>query len=270
MKEIKHNLIGISGRINSGKDTVGEIIRILTYCKLQENTPFCKTPEILCNKVIKGEARIGDSEHTYEIKKFADKLKDIVCLLIGCDRDQLEDRAFKEKELGPEWNYFLDHNGKKHFNSPYAISDGAKTADKNILYSYKMTPRLFLQLLGTDCGREILHPNIWVNSLFSKFITSPKENSLTQYYPSRWIITDVRFENEANIIKEKGGILIRIERPKVCDECGVFGGHKMIAHKKTEHPSETGLDSYEDWDHVVHNDGTIDELIQQIKQLNII
>ena len=39
----------------------------------------------------------------YQIKKFADKLKDIACLLIGCTREQLEDREFKEKELGEEW-----------------------------------------------------------------------------------------------------------------------------------------------------------------------
>ena len=31
-----------------------------------------------------------------EIKKFADKLKDIVCLLIGCTREQLEDQEFKK------------------------------------------------------------------------------------------------------------------------------------------------------------------------------
>ena len=39
----------------------------------------------------------------WKIVKFADKLKDIVCLLIGCTRQQLECREFKEKELGEEW-----------------------------------------------------------------------------------------------------------------------------------------------------------------------
>ena len=33
----------------------------------------------------------------------------------------------------------------------------------------KFTPRLLLQLLGTDAGRNIVHPNIWVNALMSDY-----------------------------------------------------------------------------------------------------
>ena len=40
-----------------------------------------------------------DLKSTFEIKKFADKLKDIVCLLLGCTREQLEDRGIKSLSL---------------------------------------------------------------------------------------------------------------------------------------------------------------------------
>ena len=66
-------IIGVSGHMNSGKDLVGLIIQHLT-------------------------------DSNWKIKKFADKLKDIVCLLIGCTREQLEDRKFKETPLSSEWD----------------------------------------------------------------------------------------------------------------------------------------------------------------------
>ena len=62
-------IIGISGKKTVGKNTVAKIINQLTNNK-------------------------------YEEKCFADKLKNIICLLIGCSRDQLENESFKSKELG--------------------------------------------------------------------------------------------------------------------------------------------------------------------------
>ena len=49
----------------------------------------------------------------WKIVKFADKLKDIVCLLIGCERKKLENREFKEKELGEDWWYYQKHITKE-------------------------------------------------------------------------------------------------------------------------------------------------------------
>ena len=90
-------IIGISGKINSGKDTVGKIIQILTQSPHFSDETVVS---FLDRKLI---------EPRFVNKKFADTLKDIVCLLIGCTREQLEDREFKEKELGEEWT-------QRHFN----------------------------------------------------------------------------------------------------------------------------------------------------------
>jgi hypothetical protein len=72
MEQMK-NLIGISGKIGSGKDTVAAII--------QELYP------------------------QYQVKKFAGKLKDIASILTGIPVEKFEDQEFKKTDLGKEWSY---------------------------------------------------------------------------------------------------------------------------------------------------------------------
>ena len=80
-------IIGISGKKTVGKDLVGKIIQYLTS---KSNVyPF--------------DLKLDYSYRSnWQIKKFADPLKDIICILIGCNRDQLENESFKSKELGEE------------------------------------------------------------------------------------------------------------------------------------------------------------------------
>ena len=84
---------------------------------------------------------------------------------------------------------------------------------------------------------------------------------------SKWIITDVRFPNEAQAIKDRGGIVIRVKRP--LDRLGNSKLPKLKHTSVTQHPSETALDDY-DFDYVIENEGSIDELIQKIKQLKLV
>ena len=88
-------LIAINGRKQSGKDVVGKIIQYLIWNpkQLSSNISF----DNWLNDV-KDKYRTINSK--WQIKKFADKLKDIICLLINCTREQLEDESFKSKELG--------------------------------------------------------------------------------------------------------------------------------------------------------------------------
>jgi hypothetical protein len=73
------------------------------------------------------------------------------------------------------------------------------------------------------------------------------------HYPS-WLITDMRFPNELKAIKDKGGISIRVNRHN----------HPNDINPNTEHPSETALDN-EEFDYVIDNNGTIEELIEKVK-----
>lgn len=95
-------LIGISGKIGVGKDLVGEIIQYLTS---RAGNHYLRSFESSRGKTDKDGYGYNDFSmynSNFSIRKFADKLKDIVCILIGCTREQLENREFKETELGEE------------------------------------------------------------------------------------------------------------------------------------------------------------------------
>ena len=233
-------LIGISGKIGNGKDLLFDVINYIVtedYWTSFEHYMHESTPVDL----------------VYQNKKFAGILKDIACKLIGCNVSQLEDREFKEKELGEEWWYCVADDGSY---IPYVQN----LHEGKVVNLVKLTPRKLLQLLGTEAGRQIIHPNIWVNALFADF-----ENNKSDWLSatnSKWIITDVRFPNEAQAIKDRGGILIRINRPQYLDNGLVI--------RKDEHPSETALDDYDGFDYVIENDGTVQDLIDKVKSLNIV
>lgn len=191
-------LIGISGKKQHGKDTVANFI-------------------------------IKNTRIEWETRKFADKLKDVVCLLLGCTREQLEDPEFKEKPLDEQWWYYNIAGELRLRHSFLSDEDNEMAEDR---YLVKPTPRLILQLMGTECGRKILHPNLWVNSTMSEYIDE-----------SNWIITDVRFPNEVKAIKDAGGVVIRVNRNSI--------------ESNDNHESETALDDYTDWDYVINNDDNL-------------
>jgi hypothetical protein len=257
-------IIGISGKINSGKDTVGKIIQYLT---LDKEVFAMTNADIIADLEYNGYCA---SKSDWKIKKFADKLKDIVCILLGCTRTELEDREFKEKELGEEWwfNHIIPERG---------FGSNLINWNKD-LKPQKMTPRLLLQLLGTECGREIIHPNIWVNALFVDYkvigdnllegeIRKVRDEDLI--YPN-WIITDMRFPNELEAVKDRGGITIRVNRFMKTQKGMPKNrrGNYMVSQPTDNHPSETALDNAE-FDYMIDNNGTIEELIEQVRQILI-
>ena len=220
----------------------------------------------------------------WEVKKFADKLKDIICILINCTREQLENESFKSKELGEEWWYwYMERDGGY---SPI-ILDYLTTTKKELknyegLELIKPTPRFLLQFIGTNLFRNQLHPEIWVNSLMSEYkslygyqttdskitigdisIPIPGLDIDKRVFPN-FIITDMRFPNEMEAVKKRGGITIRVNRP--CNICGGSGYHKMSCpvSKSGEHESETILDSAA-FDYVVDNNSDIQSLIEKVK-----
>jgi hypothetical protein len=84
------------------------------------------------------------------------------------------------------------------------------------------TPREAMQTLGTEWGRDIIHPDLWVNVTFSAI-----END----HRSQICITDLRFPNELQAIKDAGGKVVRITRPGVGATVGA------------QHPSEAFISS---------------------------
>ena len=246
-------LISVSGKINSGKDTVGKIIRILT------SSPH------FTNEAVLDFLEKDLYESDWQIKKFANKLKDVVCILLGCTREQLEDKRFKEQELGEEWWYYKGRNG-----SLIPFNDDSKRSSEDLI---KLTPRLLMQLLGTECGRQILHPNVWVNSLMSEYklkwvptgdSVAEEDVSIQKEYPN-WIITDTRFPNELRAVKDRAGITIRVNRPDFVEN-SLTGEKFIVKVHKSEHLSETSLDHAE-FDYVIENDGTLKDLKEKVIEI---
>ena len=82
-------IISFSGRIGFGKDLAGNICKILLQSPHLNNEGV----ETFLNK------NLYESDGNWEIRKWADKLKDIVCILLGCTREQLEDQRIKSLTL---------------------------------------------------------------------------------------------------------------------------------------------------------------------------
>jgi hypothetical protein len=291
-------IIGISGKIGSGKDTVGKIILYYTFCKRGFGGAKASIED--CVDYLNGKyspENYVEQISNWQIKKFADKLKDIVCLLIGCTREQLENREFKDKPLGEEWNKwelnYLSWEGgdSDSFSEVYSSKEEAYIHYNYLKENYSkysasepkqiiLTPRLLLQLLGTEAGRNIIHPDIWVNSLMSEYVisdlgkiklrTSHKESiniaALQGVYHPNWIITDLRFPNELQAIKDRGGISIRVNRKPFkwidIESWETETGKKV--ERVEEHPSETSLDN-STFDYVIDNNSDINSLIEKVK-----
>lgn len=192
-------IIGVSGKLNSGKDLVGQIILWLLAKDLYDSK-FTLSEYL--------EEHRTDKLCNWEIKKYAYKVKQIASIITGIPIEKFEDREFKKTTLDENWY----------------ISEKAKNG---VYYNKGMTVRTMLQKIGTDCLRDNLHPNVWINALFADYTDV-----------LNWIITDVRFPNEARAIKARGGVVIRLLR----------GSDSELTHE-----SETALDSYKDWDYTVDN-----------------
>lgn len=68
-------------------------------------------------------------------------------------------------------------------------------------HRYGKTPREMMQTIGTEWGREMVHPDVWCNALKARAGSATVE-------------ADVRFENEAALIREHG-VLIAVHRDGV-------------------------------------------------------
>jgi len=109
------------------------------------------------------------------------------------------------------------------------------------------SPRELLQTLGTEWGRQILHENFWVDIARAEILSLQQRNEC-----SGIVITDVRFENEATVIRDMGGIMAHIDR-----DCSIH---------IPKHSSEKGIKMDEE-DYLIYNIGNKEELWDQVEYL---
>jgi hypothetical protein len=185
--------------------------------------------------------------HGYRRDSFANTLKDAVACVFGWDRTLLEGRTKEARE----WREQVDPWWAERLNMP------------------NLTPRLMLQLWGTEVCRIGFHDDIWIASLENK-MRKTTDNI---------VISDVRFPNEIKAIHNAGGIVVRIKRgddPEWYDaavsvNAGPNGNStwslsRVKLEKLKIHASETAWVGG-DIDYTVWNNASIDDLFAQIKNL---
>ena len=178
---------------------------------------------------------IQELETGWHVKKFSGVLKKVASLLTGIPQDRFEDQEFKQSYLGSEWSLPVE--------TPLDAVFG------DVQFMQMMSVREFLQKLGTDAIRDGLHPNAWVNAAMVGYYPIHHDHAPNGIEYPNWIFTDCRFPNEAQAIKDRGGVIIRIDRPGV--------------GPVNNHPSETALDDW-DFDYKILNASDLESLKQTV------
>lgn len=109
------------------------------------------------------------------------------------------------------------------------------------------SPRFALQKVGTECMRDGFDLDIWVKAAGKRIMSEPDTN---------WVITDVRFPNEASAVVDWGGDVIRINRPAAGASNGIEA-----------HPSEMAMAEYRVWRAIINNNGTLEELYEEVDKV---
>lgn len=110
--------------------------------------------------------------------------------------------------------------------------------------------RRMLQKVGTEEGRNVFGENIWIN------VTETWIRLLNERGVERFIICDVRFQNEADWIKKMNGILVKIVAPKryrIRLEKETNNNEELINEIKN-HKSEVMIDEFSEYDIQIKND----------------
>jgi hypothetical protein len=279
-------LIAIQGKYGSGKDLTTSIIQEL----LEPDTKAYNDNELtLYNQSLEGfllknfdyePYKPQYKEYQWQNKKFATKLKEIVSMLTGYTLAELELRETKDIRLSSYNN---------------------------------ITIRELMQQVGTNL--RAITEDIWINVLFKDYQKRVGQRVMKDKngYPysietlrnnDHWIISDLRYKNEAKAIKDRGGVLIRINRESnIVQQCSTLAHNDLltkfgndvfdidnddveyykedmqkhydelydkyfeIEQLKRNHISETDLDDYEGFDFIIDNNGTIEDLREKVKDI---
>ena len=151
--------------------------------------------------------------------------------------------------MAGEFRRIVEFRGQKYVEQPFAgplkrmlASIGVDTSSlsKNAPVAFldgRITPRVMMQTLGTEWGRSLL-PDLWLRVWQHELDDSA--NTVC--------VPDVRFDNEAELIRELGGVIIHIQRKPTADMLAV-----------PAHASEAGIRK-EKGDIIFRNDRGIEKM----------
>lgn len=229
-----NKIIAISGVRNSGKSTTGGFLEFLL-----------STPKFLHHYWIYKRFPNLKLKGNWLNVSFAGSLKEMLAVLLRVPVEKFEDRDFKE-------NVFIDFNDltfhrRENLDKSRILSDSKfsrKVKEMSIdVRANLLSIRQLLQYWGTEIMRRHLGDQLWS-------LTTLKLAEIHDL-----IISDMRFKVEAEMVKERGGIVIYIDRPG----CEV-GNHQS---------EREAFELYQEGkcDYVIHNNGTLEDLFEKCKNI---
>lgn len=196
--------------------------------------------DTVANMLLQEENCVKDS--------FAAPLKDLCASVFGWPRHLLEGDTVESRDFRDMPDVFWSRKtGIDHF-----------------------TPRLALQLVGTDVMRDHFHKDIWLNSLEYRLRTQSSKKQCV-------IISDARFKNELDLIKQMGGAIVQVRRgdpPEWYDvavranEGNAVDRRIMQTRYRDVHRSEWDWVGY-DVDFIVYNNSSMEYLEKEIRGIQL-
>lgn len=189
----------------------------------------------ICGLIGSGKGTVADilvENHNFEKLSFADKLKDGVSAVFGWDRDMLEGDTDRSRIWREKADVFWSSETGK-----------------------EITPRLVLQLFGTDCMRNGFFDGIWVSLVKQKILENPNKN---------WVIPDVRFPNEVKMIQSVQGQVWQVRRGDL--PVWFMDKRDNGVEPTNVHASEWAwIDQDESFNEIIQNDDSLEELLKKIE-----
>ena len=222
-------IIAISGLKNSGKDLTAHMIRycFFFFIWMRQYWLYCLVYDFIVSK--------------YEITSFASSMKEALSVLINVPVEKFNDRDFKENwYINLQSIHITAFPDNNLMITDKQLSRMIKSKKLNAISNYYISIRQLLQIFGTEIIREYFGNNFWVLRTLSD-----KDNI---------IISDLRFINEYEQVKNNNGIVIYIDRNQIP------GSHRSESEV-------IELFQNNKFDYIINNDGSIENLFNKVSDL---
>ncbi len=251
----KLNIVGVNGNIGSGKDTVADRFVEQGYTKVSLADPMKRFAQKVFGFSEEQLWGPSDNRNTWDERYFE-----------GSDAWLLAAEACRE--YSEDWIKTL---------LPDATEDVIVDAEWDLQEWFgsllethpDLSPRVCLQLLGTEWGRQTLYENVWVDymELVAEELFTVDEACYERQHGLMYtkagivqtsdgvVVPDVRFKNEFMFCKDNDYPIIKVRRPETDAKAAQTG--------ITRHASETEQEDFDItlFDVVIENVGTLEDLL---------
>lgn len=199
----------------------------------------------VCGFIGSGKGTVGDilvEEYGFTKISYADRLKDTVSVMFGWDRDMMEG----DSKASRKWRETPDEFWTSELG-------------------YEVTPRLVMQRVGTDCMRKGLDDQVWCLFVKKTLLDNPTVN---------YVIPDVRFFNERQLVRDMHGEVWRVKRGNDPDwvtkaiNDNRYDTEWMAKEHPEIHESEwRWLDNKDEFDRIVPNESGLEALTAEVRKI---